>query len=430
MARKNTMIKTIQEKVGNIKYDASKFSDEILIEIKDKFSDFTDSRYQPNVKHIYGEVIGMALIALLAGNDTWIDIEEFCELSKEYFKKYFLLPAGIPSHDTFERCFKILDNDELLASMVNVVTSIVDKFYLKAEGKSFVDDNKSITDIIAVDGKAMLGSYKASSKYGEVKKLQLLNVYSTEYGLCLSSTPIDEKTNEIPVSQSVLSTMKLNNKIVTCDALNTQKEFSKIIVNQKGDYVLALKENQHDIYEDVKLYFSDENFINEIKSKAGRHLEQIEKNHSKIEKRYYYVLDDVNWYYRLNEWTGIKSFVKEEKIIENLITGEISKEERYFISTLTDVNLISIAIRRHWNIENNLHWQLDYTFGDDSNTTSDKESARALSIMKRFALSLIQIVKGFYGNNVSIRRIRKRMSYGFKYIEEFFSYLSASNHII
>src|SRR5574344_321628 len=429
MSRQSPIIKTIQENSKNLNVDAKALTGEILISLVDSFKDFTDVRYQPNCRHIFSEVLAIGFFGVLGGEDTWLDIEEFAKDRIDTLKKYLLLPAGIPSHDTIERCFKIIKISELSDLMVKIVTELCNKFYQAIEGNAFIDDKKEITDIIAIDGKAMLGSEKASSKYGEVKKLQMLNVYSTEYALCLSSEIVDVKTNEIPIGQSVLSMMNLKGNIITCDALNTQKELTKIIVNNKGQFCLALKANQGLLNNDLETYFNDKELLEKLKKDENSYYEVCEKSNSKVIVREYYSSNEVNWYAEINSWTGIKAFGYEIKKTTIIKTNEVIIEKRYFIVSFHDALLMSKAIRRHWHVENALHWHLDYTFKDDDNQTSDKEAARALSIVKRLVLSLLQIVKGFYKGK-ALRRIRKHIGRSPDAIDEFFKYLSASNHLI
>ena len=436
MSRKSTMIKELKENMSNIELDVNKVQDEFFVVLKSELDNLTDSRYQPNTRHIFSEVISVVLFGVIANKDNWIEIEDFAKARKRQLKKYLSLPSGIPSHDTLERCCKILKPEELERIMKKIVTDIIDKFYRQVGKDSFTNDSHFINDIIAMDGKAERGSSRRNSKNGEIKTLQLLNVYSTEYGLCLTSRLIDEKTNEIPVGQEIIKSMNLNHKVLTVDALNTQKELTKIVIKESGGhYCFPIKENHKDFYESIKLFFDDE-VIKDCKNNAKKngykfsYFYDLDKNNSSIIRREYFSTNQIEWYGDYDSWTGIKSYNMEKTTTEDLINKTVSISYRYFIASFYDVELFAKCARHHWGVENNYHWHMDYTFSSDDNLTSDKESARSLITIKRFALALIQIVQPFYGKNVSLSRIRGMIEMDPSGLDKFFKHLSKANHLI
>lgn len=425
MARKCKMIETVRASLP--KWEPAPGAEKaMIVSIREGMEGLTDSRYQPNCRHRFADVLAMAFLAILAGADEWTEIESYCEEREEYLKGLLGLGRGVPSHDTFQRCFKIIKRDELTPVMVSVVCGIVNKAYQRAEGKAFLSEKTPVTDIIAIDGKAMLGSERAKTYSGEVRKLQMLNAWSTEYGLCLASEPIPEKTNEIPVSQELCRKLDIRGKVVTADALNTQTELAKAIALGGGHYCLALKANRPAMLEDLKAYFGDEGALRAIEA-SDRCVQEIEKAHGKVETRTYWSTPETSWQAEAPSWPGLRSFGMVERRREDILTGEVSVERAYYLLSFDDAELFAKASRAHWGVENSLHWQLDASFGDDANLTAEKDSAAALSIMKRFVLSLISIVKGCY-KGLSMKRIRRVIGWG-SGEDEFLANLARSGHL-
>ena len=427
MARTDPMFLKVRNALPDARTDGFERPDSMILTIKEAMSSLTDTRYQPNCRHIFAEVLAMAFFAILSGADEWTEVESYCEAREAYLGKWLSLPGGIPSHDTFQRCFMIVRREELMPTMTSVVCSIVNKAYQRIEGKAFLSDDTPVTDIIAIDGKAMLGSARAMTYAGEVRKLQMLNAWSTQFGLCLWSEPIPDKTNEIPVSQELCRKLDVRGTVVTGDALNTQTELAKAIVGNGGHYCLALKANRPRMLGDVALYFAEPEFLAEIR-RSGRSCQSVNRSNSCVWTRTYYSTPEVGWQAESPDWNGLRSFGMVERKREDLRTGEVSTERAYYLLSFDDVGLFALAARSHWGVENNLHWQLDATFSDDANQTAEKESAAALSLMKRFVLSLISIVKDCY-KGLSMKRIRKTIGWG-NGEDEFLTNLAKSGHLV
>lgn len=262
---------------------------------------------------------------------------------------------------------------------------------------------------MSLDGKVNKGSARNKSLTNDelIKPLNVLNAYSTNQSLCLYSKQIDVKTNEIPNISVVLNKLNINNTIVTWDALNTQTSNVKVVIENKGDYVVPVKGNQGNLYDDLILYFDDDTLDKMRIGKSKSVYKKItEKANSKIITYEYFQTEDVEWYYKKDDWIGLKSIGLVLKSIDNGTT--ISTEKRYYISSLfNDIELFSRAIRSHWNVENKLHWHLDFTFKEDDNTTMNKKLLFNIQLIKKFCLGLLEQVKDNY--KISLRRIRHKL---------------------
>ena len=311
------------------------------------------------------------------------------------------MTGGIPCSKTYERVFSIIDSKE--------IESIFNDFIM-----SFSLDNHTQKDIIDIDGRVTRGSSRNETIYHDkIKPLNVLNAYSNNYGICLASEQIDDKTNEIPTIPEILKRFNVRGNIITWDALNTQTTNVKAVTDLKGDYVVPIKGNQGNFYNDLIIYF-DEKRLETIKagnSKSG-YLEYYEKRGSNNIHYEYYQTSDIKWYFDRDKWKKLNSIGVVKKTIDNV--KEIKVEYRYYISSLfVNIELFSRAIRNHWSVENKLHWHLDFTFKEDKNTTVNKKALMNLQLVNKLCLGILNKVKPFY-NNISLRRIRKIISYNFR----------------
>lgn len=219
------------------------------------------------------------------------------------------------------------------------------------------------------------GSARKESADGEVKALQTLNVYSGDYGICLGQRFIEEKTNEIPAAQEVLRLMDLKDTIVTADAMNCQKDTAAAVINAGGDYVLALKGNQQLFYEEVKGYF-DTDILAGLCGEAGHYRKTVDKEHGGTAVREYYITEDIQWFSEIKKWKKLKSIGMVHKVLKKT-NGSQAEEYRYYICSIgADAEEFERAAHDHWGVENSLHWQLDFTFGDDKTRAWQKHVQR------------------------------------------------------
>jgi len=398
----------IREVIKDIPFDArtERVPRAVLVRIMSCMEGVRDSRAQGMIDYPLPYILLLSFLAVLSGAEGWVDIQEFAEAYKT--KLNGILPKykkiSVPSHDTFRRVFGIIDPTELQKATCLFLVQEISQLK-KALG---IED----TGIrhLSVDGKEQK---RTGRKYGtdqKVANLQTLHCYDVTNGICLYSIPISAKTNEIPIAQTMLAGMQLKNCVVTFDAINTQKGTVEIVVGQKGHYVGGLKGNQQLFHEEVGLFFSEEELAR-IRQKKDKYRTYTEKAHNRIETRSYYMTVDIKWFADLPKWAGLKSFICYEIETEDLVSGKQTKERRYYISSLSDIELCADAIRSHWGIENQLHWHLDVTFSEDDNTTMDKNAFNNFSIMNKMALSLLKLIQPTYRHKLGLKRIRKKFGW-------------------
>lgn len=363
------------------------------------FRDVTDARIDGMIDYPLTEILLITFLAVLANASTWTEIAYFGESKKRWLKKFIPLKNGVPSHDTFRRVFSLMDSDSLQKATVSFLmenmAAVRRSLGLPADGRR----------LICVDGKEQRGTGRKYGTDEAVRNLQTLHIYDATNSVCLYSRPIDTKTNEIPVAREALRGLSLKGCIVTFDALHTQKDTVQVIAGQKGDYVGGLKGNQSGLMEAVASRFTQEK-KESVAGKGTDYHETIEKSHNQVERRCYYRLP-ANC--GKDEWAKLRSFVCYEKHTQDVVTGKKTHECRFYISSLSDIQLIAEAIRGHWSVENKLHWHLDYSFSEDSQTTMDRNAFQNLSLINKLVLSLCKMAQPVMKG--SIRTIRLRFSW-------------------
>ena len=378
------------EKVNEINVEKIK-------ELKVKTMNLKDERQKRKTTYKIWDIVVVTILAVLADCNEWQEIADYAEEEKDFLKSFLKLTGGIPSAKTYERVISMVNSNELNNIFVEFIKEI-----------QFID-NKYFKDILSFDGKVDKGS-KRNKGYitEETKPLNVLNVYSDKLEMCIEQEMIEEKTNEITAIPEILERLNLKNVICTWDALNTQKENVKAVRAKGGDYCVALKMNQPNFYKDVQDYFDEDRLMIIESGYEGGYQLTREKSHEAVITYEYYQTEKVEWYSDIKSWEGLKSIGLVKKKIEKS-DGSVIEEKRYYISSLLlNINEFSNAIRKHWNVENKLHWQMDFTFKSDDNTTVNKKALFNLQIIKKFCLKILNEVKKV--QNRSLKRIRKSIS--------------------
>lgn len=403
MAKKAGKLMAIQEtlKELDIKITDIEKNEDFIYELIRNAAAVPDHRHSSYVRHLLVDILTICLLAVLADNDEWEEIADFAKQKEKWLKKYLELPNGVPSSDTIRIVISSIDTKYFYQNMINALLLIMNKV------SEVIVESEAEKDILSMDGKESRGSKRNATEQAKIPALHTLNLYSSNYGLCLGQEFIKEKSNEIPAGPLLLEQMDLKNCVVTWDALNTQTETVAAVIRGKGDYVAALKGNQHLFYQEVVEFFSEEELKNLQKDKKA-YKKTIEKEHGGIAVREYYQTEEVDWYADRNKWNGLKSLGMIKKSLQ-LSNGEVHEEKRYYMNSIElDIDLFERASRGHWGVENKLHWQLDFTFKDDRNTTMEKTGAKNMQILKKLALAILRMVQVLYGQ--SLKRIRKTIA--------------------
>lgn len=356
-----------------------------------------DPRLERRKLHQLTDILFLSLCACLCGCDTWEDIYLFGQLREAWLKNYIPLVNGIPSPDTIARVFSLIDPNQFETAFRNWVSSL----YEVKEGT-----------IIAIDGKRLRSSGGAGKS-----PIHMVGAFAAEYGLALGQLKTEEKSNEITAIPELLEALLLKGCIITLDAMGCQKSIVKKIVEKGGDYVISLKGNQGKLHEDIRLFLETERARN-FKSCRHDYYETIEKNHGRVETRRYWVTDNIGWLGAREEWAGLTSIGLVES--ERYVKGETSCERRCFINSIKpEARKFGQAVRQHWAIENNLHWQLDVTFDEDKLKARLKNAAQNLAIMRRMVLNILKQEK----TKASLKGKRKMAGWSEDYLTQLLALL-------
>lgn len=355
--------------------------------MKKYFEELSDSRQQGKIKYNLVEVVVMAIIAVTAGAEHWNEIAIYCKAKQDMFKKTYHLELanGTPTDDTFQRIFAIIKPKEFEKCFINWVKSVI---------------NVEEQEIVGVDGKTLKGS---QDKEDNLDVIHMVSAWASNAGIVLGQTRVNEKSNEITAVPELLDAIDVKNCIITSDAMSCQKKTVEKIIEHECDYVICLKGNQETFHDEVKLYF--ETALKEPQSYPLSKMKVSGKDHGRIEKREYFLTDDVDWFEDKKEWYGLKAvgMVRSTRIIKDKETVEV----RYFISSVTDIKLFAKAVRQHWGIENSLHWCLDMCFDEDHCRMRIDNSAENFAVLRHIATNLY---KSFTSSKLSLKAKRFRCS--------------------
>jgi predicted transposase YbfD/YdcC len=338
------------------------------LSIPHHFASLRDPRRQHGQLHRLLDILVIALCAVIAGSNTWQEVETFANRRRDWLGRFLDLPNGVPSHDTFERVFDRLDPLALQRCLLSWLNALC--------GAPPIGH-------VAIDGKT--ARHSGSPARG-LQALHLVSAWATEHSLTLGQIATAEKSNEITAIPHLLELLELEGALVTIDAMGCQKAIAAKIVDGGGDYLLTAKDNQEHLRQDVVdclcAAMDDESANTDT-------YEYEEKGHGRIEKRWITVLRDPQGIRGQELWPNLK--VVGSYYVERTLGGKTSEEIRFFIGSRDmTAKQYGEAIRAHWQIENGLHWSLDVAFREDDSRIQKRGSGTNFALLRKVALSLLK----------------------------------------
>ena len=334
------------------------------------FTGLEDPRETSRCDHQLIDILVIAVCAVIACAESWEDIALYGRSKRAWLETFLALPNGIPSHDTFRRVFMLIDPDAFEVCFTRWVQSW-------ARGVA--------REVVAVDGKTVRRSGSRRHNHGP---LHVVSAWASEQGLALGQRAVDGKSNEIAAIPELLETLHLEGCIVTLDAMGCQKDIAAQIRAKGADYLLVLKANHGRAFGAVREQFEQTCFGQGARGRPV--FDAFDEGHGRLVRRRVFMAPAIEDLEPLHGWPDLKAVLAVETIRSVNGTGPVEAEIRYFLSSCSDAPAVLVrAIRRHWSIENALHWVLDVTFREDDSRVRDRTAARNFALLRKMALNLV-----------------------------------------
>jgi len=333
--------------------------------LNEVFRSITDPRSDINKLHQLNDILLIGIVSVLCGAETWKQMVQFGKSKKSFFQKFLQLDNGIPSEDTINRVFSSIDSLEFEKCFMEWITSI---------------SSLSTGQVIAIDGKTIRGA----KSHGKKSPVHMVSAWACDNNIVLGQVKVNEKSNEITAIPNLLDILDIENAKITIDAMGCQRDIAEKIIDNGADYILAVKENQANLLENIQDEFRFSSQINTNTTVSG--------DHGRIETRICSVITDFKHVVKDGSWKNLNTVIKIESKREFKNSDKPTENSvRYYISSLKqDAAEFQRDIRNHWSIENKLHWILDVGFSEDSSRKRNQNAAQNYSILLKIALNLLK----------------------------------------
>jgi len=350
------------------------------------FKDLPDPRTGNAGLHDLLEILVIALCTVLCGGQTASDMAMFAREKEDFLRQFLKLKNGLPSHDTFSRIFRLLDPEAFRTCF----QKFMHKFSEACQG------------VIAIDGKVLRRSFdKASGK----SALHMVSAWGCDQRLVLAQVAVDAKSNEITAVPQLLKLLSLKGCTVTVDALNCQRAIAQQIIDQGGDYAFALKGNQGTLHDDVQV------FLDDPATKSTTQYTTVDADHGRIETRTVSISTDISWLQERHRWPGLTAIGKVTRMRE--IRNETSMETAYYLfSSPITAEQANTVVRKHWGVENQLHWCLDVTMNEDAARNRMDNGPHNLAVLRHMALNVMRKEN----SKLSVRAKFKKAAWNTQYL--------------
>ncbi len=348
-------------------------SDKPLASLDECFGDINDPRVQGRCDYPLIEIITIAIGAVIAGANTWTDVETFGRSKEEWLKQFLELENGIPSHDTFGDVFRVIDAEEFQRSFMRWV----ERVFTVTGGQ-----------VIAIDGKTARRSHDKSIGQDAI---HMVSAWASTNGLTLGQRLVEGKSNEITAIPELLELLNITGCIVTLDAMGCQKTIAQTIRDEQADYVLRVKDNQGHLHQDLEDWFA---YADQVQFQDMQHdyHQTVNKGHGRIEiRRCWTIADPVALAHirHAEDWADLHTLVRVQR--ERRLPDKVEQQTAYYISSLPpNAHHILEAIRQHWAVENALHWVMDVTFREDDSRIRQHNSPQNSAVLRHIALNILK----------------------------------------
>lgn len=338
--------------------------------------DTIDDPRRHNVTYTLAQLLSCTLMAVLCRCDDYEEIAAWVALRHDWLVKVLGMPEGrTPCRKTFERLLRRLDPVALSKCFVALTQRLADA----SQGR-----------LIAIDGKTLRGSFDRAHRD---LPIHLVHAWDRANGLLLGQIAVDEKSNEITAVPALLALLDVRGAVLSLDAMHCQTKTAKVIRDAEADYLLQIKANQKSLHEDIKLFFDDA--IEQSDEQLLTHEMEPDNGHGRLDERTVWASHDVGWLRRRHpDWQDLRAIVCVQSKRTDFATGKVGQQRRFYLTSLdpqrVGVQRLGELVRGHWSVENNLHWCLDVSFGDDRCRVRKDHGPENLAAIKRLSLGLVK----------------------------------------
>ena len=362
-----------------------------------------DPRREHLREHSFECIFYIAMAAVIGGAESWYEVADFGKMHESFFRSRIKDFKCVPSHDTFNRVFSLLSPSELEKGFRTWIREICGKY----------------RGLVSIDGKEICGAREEKSD-GSFESLRIVSAWASSNGVSLGQEKVSDKSNEIKAIPLLIKALDLEGCIITIDAIACQHEIVSTIIDAKADYLISVKKNQKKLYETIEGWFSDIDIygnnidgIGHIPHTRYRYSITEESSHGRFERRVCQVYNN-GVLSKVLKWKGVNSVVCLTNTKKYIKSGKTTVERHYYITSLPlDAERITETIRRHWSIENNLHWQLDVSFNEDSQKKK-KNAAQNFSLLNKIAMTQLKNNK----RKASLKGKRKMAGWSDEFLAE------------
>jgi predicted transposase YbfD/YdcC len=352
-----------------------------LVFFREALASLADPRRAQGTRYPLMSVVVIALMAMVCGADNAAEMEDWGAANVRWLDGILELPHGTPTQDVFLSVFAALDPAAFRSVFLSWMELL--RLRLSVMGKH-----------IAIDGKTSRRSFDTAR---DRPAIHTVSAWLSDEGLVLGQLKTAAKSNEITAIPELLRVIDLRGATVTIDAMGCQTEIAKTIVEGQGNYLLAVKENQPALHKDLLATFTEAaddraRSVDEHVRPAVEVFEETDKGHGRVEKRSLELCRDLGWMITADRWAGLACVVKVTRERTVLATRKTTTESAYYIGSdpMLDAADAARRIRRHWSVENELHWVLDMAFREDEARHRARHLAENFTTLRHFALNLLK----------------------------------------